>query len=279
MLFGEEMFSLLSHVTLKLCHWAGFVEWLQRMTDTTPHPRPQLQKNGFTFKRFFIAHDRCAMKVGTDGILLGAWVPVAGVRRVLDIGSGSGLIALMVAQRTPDEVHIDAVELDADAAGQAQENVQASPWSSRVTVHHADITDWAEACEQRYSLIVSNPPYFASGVACATPQRAAARATDSLDHQTLLRCAAQLIEEEGFFCVVLPESLGQGMIDQAQQDGWHLRFRYDVAEYAQRPPHRVLLGFSPSAGEQLMERLAIRDENTQYSEDWCSLTRDFYLFM
>lgn len=102
-----------------------------------------LRRNGFTFKQFFVAHDRCAMKVGTDGILLGAWAPVADVKRILDIGTGSGLLALMLAQRTDDNVPIDAVELDAGAAMQAQENVAHSPWPHRITVHTDDIQRWA----------------------------------------------------------------------------------------------------------------------------------------
>ncbi|MGQ7097824.1 tRNA1(Val) (adenine(37)-N6)-methyltransferase, partial [Escherichia sp. SP-MK] len=94
-----------------------------------------LRRNGFTFKQFFVAHDRCAMKVGTDGILLGAWAPVAGVKRCLDIGAGSGLLALMLAQRTSDSVIIDAVELESEAAAQAQENINQSPWAERINVH------------------------------------------------------------------------------------------------------------------------------------------------
>ncbi|AOE38802.1 tRNA (adenosine(37)-N6)-methyltransferase TrmM [Pantoea agglomerans] len=249
------------------------------MMQDKPRERPQLNKNGFTFKQFFVAHDRCAMKVGTDAILLGAWAPVAGVKRILDIGSGSGLIALMLAQRTPSPVNIDAVELEPEAALQAQENVQQSPWPERIQVHQQDIADWADECDKRYSLIVSNPPYFAPGVACSTAARDSARATASLDHQTLLRSAALLIEEEGMFCVVLPTATGQEFIALAQADGWHLRFRLDVAEYAHRPPHRVLLGLSPQAGETLLERLAIRTPDTRYSDEWCSLTREFYLFM
>src|SRR5690606_28250712 len=102
-----------------------------------------LRRDGFTSKQFFVVDDRCAMKVGTDGILLGAWAPVAGVKRILDIGSGSGLLALMLAQRTEASVTIDAVELDASAAQQASENMAESPWASRVRVECADILIWA----------------------------------------------------------------------------------------------------------------------------------------
>jgi len=248
------------------------------MSQDQPQTRAMLRKDGFTFKQFFVAHDRCAMKVGTDGVLLGAWAPVAGARRILDIGCGSGLIALMLAQRTPQQVMLDAVELEASAANQAEENVQASPWADRITVHQQDIVSWSEQSEKRYSLIVSNPPFFAPGTASASAERDSARSTTTLDHPTLLRCAAQLIEEEGIFCVVLPEDAGENLIPLALAEGWHLRYRYDVAAYAQRPPNRLVLGFSPTAGETLQERLAIRDEDKSYSADWLSLVSDFYLF-
>ena len=108
----------------------------------------------------FVAHDRCAMKVGTDGILLGAWAPVAGVKRILDIGTGSGLQALMLAQRTEEHVTIDAVELDPQAARQASENAADSPWAERIRVECADVLTGAPEQTARYDLIVSNPPYF-----------------------------------------------------------------------------------------------------------------------
>ena len=238
-----------------------------------------LPRNGFTFKQFFVAHDRCAMKVGTDGILLGAWAPIAQVKHVLDIGSGSGLLALMLAQRTDDRVMLDAVELDEEAAAQARENVATSPWGARSQVHLGDIQRWQPAQTRRYELIVSNPPFFAEGVPCATSQREQARYTTTLDHVTLLTCAAELITEEGFFCVVLPVDIGNTFVQRAQTMGWHLRLRTDVAETEMRPPHRVLLAFSPTAGECFSDRLIVRGPEQQYSEGFTALTQDFYLFM
>ncbi len=239
----------------------------------------QLRADGFTFKQFFVAHDRCAMKVGTDGVLLGAWVPVARVKRALDIGTGSGLIAMMLAQRTDSHVLIDAVELDGAAAAQAKENAAQSPWTSRISVHHQDIISWAEKCEARYSLIVSNPPFFSPGTACSSPERDAARATHTLDHAVLLNCAETLIDEDGFFCVILPEEAGNRFVDIAVARGWFLRFRNDIADNETRLPHRVMIGLSPQQGEQLQERMVIRGPDQRYSDAYCSLTRDFYLFM
>lgn len=242
-------------------------------------PKAQLRRDGFTFKQFFVAHDRCAMKVGTDGILLGAWAPVAKVKRILDIGSGSGLLALMLAQRTEQHVTIDAVELDAQAASQASENAAESPWASRVQVECADILTWAPEQTARYDLIVSNPPYFEPGVECATPERDQARYTGSLDHTALLMAAANLISEEGFFCVVLPESTGNAFIKKALDIGWNLRLRTDIADNEARLPHRVLLALSPKEGECFSDRMVIRGPDQRYSEAYTALTQAFYLFM
>lgn len=237
-----------------------------------------LRSNGFTFKQFFVAHDRCAMKVGTDGVLLGAWAPVTGAQRVLDIGTGSGLIALMLAQRTGKTVPIDAVELDEQAAGQAQENAAASPWSERITIYQDDILRWVKTSEQRYSLIVSNPPYFSPGVDCATPERAVARYAADLTHDALLTCVESLITQEGYFCLILPETAGNKLLALAQQRGWYLHFRTDISDNERRPPNRVLLALSPKAGEPFHDRMTIRGPDQRYSAAHCNLTREFYLF-
>ncbi|HFN3770192.1 tRNA(1)(Val) (adenine(37)-N(6))-methyltransferase TrmN [Enterobacter hormaechei] len=241
--------------------------------------KAQLRRDGFTFKQFFVAHDRCAMKVGTDGILLGAWAPVAGVKRILDIGTGSGLQALMLAQRTEEHVTIDAVELDPQAAQQASENAADSPWAERIRVDCADVLTWAPEQTARYDLIVSNPPYFTPGVECGTPEREQARYTGSLDHKALLTSAAELISEEGFFCVVLPESTGNTFIEIARDIGWSLRLRTDISDTEGRLPHRVLLALSPKEGECFTDRMVIRGPDQRYSEDYTALTQPFYLFM
>ena len=172
-----------------------------------------------------------------------------------------------------------SVELDEEAAAQARENVATSPWGARIQVHLGDIQRWQPAQTRRYELIVSNPPFFAEGVPCATSQREQARYTTTLDHVTLLTCAAELITEEGFFCVVLPVDIGNTFVQRAQTMGWHLRLRTDVAETEMRPPHRVLLAFSPTAGECFSDRLIVRGPEQQYSEGFTALTQDFYLFM
>lgn len=246
---------------------------------TQPLSTPAVRSGGFTFKQFFVAHDRCAMKVGTDGILLGAWAPVPKAGRLLDIGCGSGLIALMLAQRTKGRLSIDGVELDAAAGQQAKENVAASPWRERMTIYTADIADFTERTEEQYALIVSNPPYFVPGVSCRSESRAQARYTTSLTHQELLRCAKAKLTADGLFCVVLPYDVAEMFVPQAEKEGWRLSLRTDVRESASRPAHRTLLALSLQPGATERSSLVIRDEEGHYSDAYQALTRDFYLSM
>ncbi|MDX6917920.1 tRNA1(Val) (adenine(37)-N6)-methyltransferase [Pectobacterium carotovorum] len=238
-----------------------------------------LRRDGFTFKQFFVAHDRCAMKVGTDGILLGAWVPVSSATRILDIGSGSGLLALMAAQRSEPHVRIDAVELDSAASQQAKENTAASPWAGRIAVYAEDIISFAEARSASYSLIISNPPYFPPGIACGSTEREQARYTTLLTHDALLRCAHQLLMPEGLFCVVLPVQIAEKFIPLAQQHNWYVHQQLRVSEQEDKPAHRVLLALSRQERECVNASLAIRDGERRYSTAFQQLTKDFYLFM
>ncbi|MFM2293328.1 MAG: hypothetical protein RIS29_3141, partial [Bacteroidota bacterium] len=145
----------------------------------------------FRFKQFTVFHDRCAMKVGIDGVLLGCWTNVADTSMVLDIGTGTGLIALMIAQRT--DAHIDAIDIDEGAFEQAMINVQASPWSSRLNVVLSSLQDFVS--DKKYDLIVSNPPYFINSLKNPDEQRTTARHTDSLTHEELIdQCIPKLTE-------------------------------------------------------------------------------------
>ncbi|MBA0207039.1 tRNA(1)(Val) (adenine(37)-N(6))-methyltransferase TrmN [Pectobacterium aroidearum] len=238
-----------------------------------------LRRDGFTFKQFFVAHDRCAMKVGTDGILLGTWAPLSSVTRILDIGSGSGLLALMLAQRSDTHVRIDAVELDSAASQQAKENISASPWADRIAVYAEDIIDFAETRSADYSLIISNPPYFPPGIACGSAEREQARYTTLLTHEALLRCAHQLLMPDGLFCVVLPVQVAEKFIPLAQQHNWYVHQQLRVSEQEDKPAHRVLLALSRQEKECVNASLAIRDEERRYSTAFQQLTKDFYLFM
>lgn len=235
-----------------------------------------LRRNGFTFKQFFVAHDRCAMKVGTDGVLLGAWAPVANAQHILDIGSGSGLVALMLAQRSP-AANIDAVELEASAAQQANENFIESPWAERLHVFAEDINQFALTHAQHYDVIVSNPPYFESAVACRDEARTTARYTETLTHDALLDCARALIKPDGQFCVVLPYDIGLAFERNAQSRGWFTGQRVDIRDRPGKPLNRMLLVLSLHPQQAIVQELAIREELNVYSNEFRQLITDFYL--
>jgi len=244
----------------------------------SPGQKALLRRDGFTFKHFFAAHDRCAMKVGTDGVLLGAWTPLCSAPgHILDIGTGCGLIALMLAQRSGEGVIIDALELDEAAAAQAAENCAQSPWAARLRVINDNILTYVLTATQRYELIVSNPPYFPVGIPCRDIGRDRARSTTTLTHEHLLDAARRLLTPEGLFMLVLPISIGEQLILQARRQQWHVRYRTEVADNPGKPPHRMLLGFSPTAGEPRYSAFTLRDEDRAYSAAYRALTDDFYL--
>ncbi|AWV46839.1 tRNA (adenosine(37)-N6)-methyltransferase TrmM [Hafnia alvei] len=219
------------------------------------------------------------MKVGTDSILLGAWADVSDITgKILDIGSGSGLLALMLAQRTTDSVQIDAVELDDNAALQATENFALSPWAGRVALHHCALQSFTAQTSSRYDLIITNPPYYQPGVECRNPSRGTARYTSELSHQTLLKHARALASNKGKMAVVLPCDISADFMQLAAGEGWFLLRHTEVAEFANRAPHRALMLFGVEPASLQSDRLVIRDESNAYSDDFRELTNAFYLF-
>ena len=164
----------------------------------------------FKFKQFTVRQDKCAMKVGTDGVLLGAWIRARGDLRILDIGTGTGLISLMLAQKTTGQ--IDAVELDLDAAQQATENFKSSPWFNRIHCFHQPVQDFAIKPDVKYDMVVSNPPFFNAGMRSDDLKRAQARHTDSLTLKNLVELAAGMLTEKGRLGIVLPYELRESFI-------------------------------------------------------------------
>ncbi|MDN6072510.1 MAG: methyltransferase [Enterobacterales bacterium] len=219
------------------------------------------------------------MKVGTDSILLGAWADVSDITgKILDIGSGSGLLALMLAQRTTDSVQIDAVELDDNAALQATDNFAQSPWAGRMALHHCALQSFAAQTPSRYDLIITNPPYYQPGVECRNASRGTARYTSELSHQTLLKHARTLASDRGKMAVVLPCDISVDFIQLAAREGWFLLQHTEVTEFAHRAAHRALMLFGVEPALQQSDRLIIRDEHNAYSNDFRELTKAFYLF-
>ena len=228
----------------------------------------------FQFKQFTIHQQRSAMKVGTDGVLVGAWASVrANDRTILDIGTGTGLIALMLAQRNP-EAEVVAVEIDSESAAQARDNVAASPWSDRVTVEECAVQDFVS--DLKFDIIVSNPPYFVDSQKCPDGSRNTARHTDTLSFSELMKAAERLLAPDGRFAVIVPAESAMSVIAAGNL---HLVRRCDVRTKPSAQPKRVMLEFSPRfEGAALREELTIGDgTNGGYSPEYVALTRNFYL--
>ena len=231
---------------------------------------------GFQCKKFYVAHDQCAMKVGTDGLLLGAFAPLpAAGCAILDIGAGSGLISLMLAQRSNGANVIDAVELDSAAAAQAAANVANSPWPNAVQLIKGDILTYHS--DKRYRLIVSNPPFFQQALLPTDKRRSQARHTDSLPFGQLLRKAAELLDEHGLFCVILPRPEAEYLLQQATAQGWYLAQRCEVRSKAEKPLQRLLLSLSRQAQDSTHSSLTIQQADGSYTAEYKALLRDFYL--
>lgn len=235
-----------------------------------------MSNTSFKFKQFTIFHDKCTMKVGTDGVLLGAWAPVEGVGSVLDVGTGTGLIALQLAQRAP-AARISAIEIDEAAACQAAENVSRSPWPDRVEVVCGDFRNYHPA--DKFDLIVSNPPYFVDALKCPDEQRSTARHAGLLDYDLLFRRSASLLAEGGVVSVIIPAETEKRVVDTAWEHRFFPTRRTLVFTKPGKPCRRVLLAFGLEMKPCREERLYIETERNAYSDEYVALTREFYLKM
>ena len=230
----------------------------------------------FAFKQFTIRHDRCAMKVGTDGVLLGAWTDLSHSRRILDIGTGTGLIALMLAQRCMD-ARITAIDLDSAAVEQAQENIQASPWKDRIEALQQDICTYHP--NGTFDTIVSNPPYFIDSLKCPDGQRSTARHTDTLDADRLIGKVSELLTSDGRFSIILPAEQTEDLIRVAGEKGLHPSRQTWVITRPGLSPKRILMEFRKIPVTLQPDELVIELERHVYSEEYIALTKEFYLKM
>ena len=228
----------------------------------------------FRFQQFSIQHDRCAQKVGTDGVLLGAWTNYSRAITMLDVGTGSGLLALMAAQQN-HELRIEAVEVEINAAQQAAENALASPWANRIKVHHTALQSFVPA--QPFDLIISNPPFFSSSLQGPAQNRNLARHQESLSFGELLSFATAHLSEKGELSVIYPFDLIEGIVQTAGDRGLYLIRRCDLQPRTGKAFSRSMLAFSREAKQVQTETLVIRLESGAYSPEHDALTREFYL--
>lgn len=235
----------------------------------------------FQFKKFAVHQDKTAMKVGTDGVLLGAWAPVYHMPySVLDIGTGTGLISLMLAQRC-DAPQIDALEIDASGHEQATGNFEQSPWNDRLFCYHASLDDFMENLEdQEYDLVVSNPPFYSENVASGNDARDTARQNQSLPFSDLCEAASVLLSDIGIFAVIVPFKEEENVIRLAVSNELYPQKITRVKGTPQAEIKRSLLAFSRTfLAEVPLEEIVIETARHQYTPEYINLTKDFYLKM
>lgn len=233
----------------------------------------------FKFKQFTIAQDRCAMKIGTDGVLLGAWVSLnTHPFSILDIGAGTGVISLMLAQRSTAQ-QLDAIEIDEHAYEQCTENFENSTWNDRLFCYHASVQEFAQEIEDTYDLIISNPPFYTDTYKTNDAQRDLARFADALPFEHLAICAAHLLAEDGIFSIIIPFKEEETFIDIAKDVGLFPNRICHVKGTPTSDIKRSLLEFSFKHTAIQTSELVIETARHQYTEDYHNLTKDFYLKM
>ncbi|MFV8343385.1 tRNA1(Val) (adenine(37)-N6)-methyltransferase [Flavobacterium sp. XS2P39] len=234
----------------------------------------------FTFKKFSIQQDRCAMKIGTDGVLLGAWTPIENNPfSILDIGAGTGVIALMLAQRSNAE-QIDALEIDEEAYEQSVDNFENSPWSDRLFCFHAGLDEFVEEPEDEYDLIVSNPPFYTEDYKSENEQRDLARFTDAMPFEDLIEAAALLLSENGILSVIIPFKEEEHFLALAKEYELHPLKITRVKGTPTTEIKRSLLAFSRNEKTDfLIDELTIETARHIYTPEYISLTNAFYLKM
>lgn len=233
----------------------------------------------FKFKQFVINQDQCAMKIGTDSVLLGAWTSIdKNPFSILDIGAGTGVIALMLAQRSNAEL-IDAVEVDDNTYEQCVNNFEQSHWGDRLFCYHTSLEAFTEEIEDKYNLIVSNPPFYSEDYKTENKQRDLARFTDAMPFGHLVDNASKLLSDNGTFSVIIPFKEEVKFIDLASKANLFPNNILHVKGNPASEIKRSLIAFSFRESDIKIEELIIETERHQYTEEYINLTKDFYLKM
>lgn len=233
----------------------------------------------FQFKQFSVNQDQCAMKIGTDGVLLGAWTSIkSNPFSILDIGAGTGVLSLMLAQRCDAQV-IEALEIDDNAYEQCVENFEESLWNDRLFCYHASLEEFTEEIEDTYDLIVCNPPFYSEDYKTENLQRDLARFQDAMPFEHLLESVVALLSEDGSFSVVIPFSEEKKFIILAKQVALFPRQILNVRGNPSAEIKRSFIEFSFKKQDVDISELIIETARHQYTEDYINLTQDFYLKM
>lgn len=233
----------------------------------------------FSFKEFSVNQDKCAMKIGTDGVLLGAWASIShNPYSILDIGAGTGILSLMLAQRSNSET-IEALEIDGDAFEQAANNFENSPWGDRLFCYHAGFNEFVEEIDDEYDLIISNPPFYTENFKTENSQRDLARFSDALPFEHLLYGTSKLLSENGKASFIIPFSEEEKFIAIAAKVNLFPSRITRVKGTPKTEIKRSLLEFSFTKGVIDTSELIIETSRHQYTSEYINLTKDFYLKM
>ena len=234
-----------------------------------------MANNYFQFKQFRVVQEKSAMKVGVDGVLLGAWTDVTNTNYILDIGTGTGLLALMLAQRT--NANITAIEIEKNAAEEATCNIQNSLWKNQIAIENISFQEFVNTSEMKFDLIVSNPPFFTNSLNSQNKNRTLARHNNSLPFSELINGAAKLCSINGRFTVIIPFAEAENFITLAKHSGLYLSKSTEIKPKPSKKPNRILMEFSKKKSTAKYESLIVRTENgSDYSEMHKQLTSEYY---
>lgn len=232
----------------------------------------------FHFKKFSIDDSKAAMKIGTDAVLLGAWINCEKESRILDIGTGSGILALIMAQRNQN-TSIDAVEIEPDAAALAKQNIVLSPWSNQIQVFNTSVQSFSKETSNKYSLIICNPPFFTDSLKAPDNKRNLARHNDNLPVAELLFCTNQLLTDKGKASFIIPVEAYEYWKQEATKNSLYPSNQAFVSSSPLHEPHRVMVTFShENVTLTNTSRINIYESKSVYSKVYQELTKDFYLY-
>src|SRR5664280_1075535 len=233
-----------------------------------------MANNYFSFKQFTIYQDKSAFKVGTDGVLLGAYADLNGVTNILDIGSGTGLLSIMLAQRC--EAMITAIEPDHDSFIQSCENVNLVEWQKRIKIVNSDLQNF-NSDNEKFDLIVTNPPYFCDSLKSPDPRKSAARHNDSLTTVEIVTGVKRLLKDDGRLQLILPYVEGNVFIADASRYGFYCNNILKIRPLPESEIRRLILTFTRTKKIPVEKFLTIEHGRYQFTDDYISLTKDFYL--
>ena len=234
----------------------------------------------FYFKKFFVNHENCTLKVGTDAVLLGSWTEVQDAKKILDIGTGAGILALMMAQKSNADVIVDAVEIDLSSAQMAHHNFMNSPWKKNLSVTHMDIRDFAPARLKYYDLIICNPPFFEDCLRSNDNKNNLAKHNTKLNYRQLIESVNKLLKNDARFVVIIPYDRMDNLYSLCIETQLVHTKNTLVVPVEGKKPNRVMMEWTKT-NEFLdckQNMLCVRDRNNVYTEDYLKLTKDFLLF-